>query len=546
MKLKIVFIQPPIQDFYNTKIRLQPLGLAYLKSSILRKFPGTHIIIRDYHHGYPKKTIPIPKELDYLKHFFAGYDKGPFSSFHQYYHFGASFPDIVSDLKTLKPDLIGISSSFSPYYEEVLTLASQIKNKMNIPIILGGAHVSACPELMLKNENVDFVIVGEGEKAICLFLKEFLNDKNYKKVPSLGYKKNEELFFNPQCDNFHIDEIPFPDFSDFPTDRYQYNKKTLSFIQTSRSCPWQCDFCSVHTTFGKKFRQRKSDQVIEEMKSGYLKGVRIFDFEDDNLTFNKTRALELFEKIKINFPKKDIELMAMNGLAYQSMDKEILVSMKEAGFKNLNIALVFCNEKLAIANSRPHSPDKFRTIVNDAFDMNYFITAYLILGHPEDNITNMIDTLAMLASLPVLIGASMFYLTPSSPIEKRFPIQNTAEIKRSRLTAMEIHSKKFSREQIFTMFIATRIINFLKGLDFQTTDINLSSLIKNPPSNEKRSMTGIRQLAHIFETGKHILIGKKEILELDVFDFEIFKKVMARLPEIYTQNGKKILNDIDC
>lgn len=72
----------------------------------------------------------------------------------------------------------------------------------------------------------------------------------------------------------------------------------------------------MHEIFCEGFREREVSSILEEMKSLYLKGVRVFDFEDDNLTFNKRRLLALCRGITENFPLKDIELAAMNGLSY--------------------------------------------------------------------------------------------------------------------------------------------------------------------------------------------------------------------------------------
>jgi uncharacterized Fe-S cluster-containing radical SAM superfamily enzyme len=76
------------------------------------------------------------------------------------------------------------------------------------------------------------------------------------------------------------------------------------------------------------------------MKLRYREGYRVFDFEDDNLTYYKDEMKELCRAIRREFPEGDIELVAMNGISYLSLDTEILRLMKEAGFTRLNLALV--------------------------------------------------------------------------------------------------------------------------------------------------------------------------------------------------------------
>lgn len=135
---------------------------------------------------------------------------------------------------------------------------------------MGGSHVSACPELMLSNPNVDFIIRGEGERAICDFLNEFQNEQRYALVESLGWKKNGKMYLNPIGDNFAIQDLPPPDLSSLSKVHYLFEGKPMRFIITSRSCPHRCSFCSVHTTFGTKYRRNTIERVLNEIKK-YLR-----------------------------------------------------------------------------------------------------------------------------------------------------------------------------------------------------------------------------------------------------------------------------------
>src|SRR5262252_8298019 len=102
--MKVLLIQPPVQDFYDTDVRLQPIGLCYLKAAVIRHLPEVEISIKDFHGGYGRTTVKIPTELQYLKEYYPVADKSPFSTFHHYYHFGESFDDIEKDITALKPD----------------------------------------------------------------------------------------------------------------------------------------------------------------------------------------------------------------------------------------------------------------------------------------------------------------------------------------------------------------------------------------------------------------------------------------------------------
>ena len=158
---KLLLIQPPIRDFYDTEMRLQPIGLAYLKAAVLRHLPDWDVKIIDFHRGHGRQTVTLPAELRDLRAYYPFADASPFCGFHEFFHFGAAYPLIAERVAAEAPDLVGLSCLFSPYYREVLETAAAIKGRLNIPIVVGGSHVSAHPESILENPAIDFVIRGE-------------------------------------------------------------------------------------------------------------------------------------------------------------------------------------------------------------------------------------------------------------------------------------------------------------------------------------------------------------------------------------------------
>src|SRR3989338_3157673 len=110
--MKVLLLQPPVEDFYETDIRLQPIGLCYLKAALRRHLPDIEVVIKDFRHGWRRQTLPVPRELNYLKDYYALHDQSPFSTFHQYFHFGADFEQIGLDVARERPDVVGISCLF--------------------------------------------------------------------------------------------------------------------------------------------------------------------------------------------------------------------------------------------------------------------------------------------------------------------------------------------------------------------------------------------------------------------------------------------------
>ena len=418
--MKVILIQPPIQEFYDTDIRLQPLGLCMLKGAVKKHLPEVEVRVKDYHHGHGRRTLSLPPELSHLKEYYAHPDSSPFCAFHHYYHFGAPFDVIAEEVAQEAPDLVGISALFTPYHREALNLAREIKRHVSVPIIMGGSHVSAVPEMVLSQPEVDFVIRGEGERPLVEFLKAFGNGCALDDVPNLGYKAGGRMILNPVAPNYPLDALPLADFSDLRAERYLHEKSPICFVTTSRGCPHQCTFCSVHTTFGTGYRARDPEAVLRELTTRYSEGYRVFDFEDDNLSFDRNRFRALLDGIRETFTGKDVRFFAMNGLSYLSLDRELLGEMRAAGFTELNLSLVSGAASTLSDLNRPHRSVRFLEVIEAAAALGFHIVSYQILGLPMENRDQMVETMALLSRLPVRIGASIFYLTPGSALSVAF------------------------------------------------------------------------------------------------------------------------------
>ena len=535
--MKVLLIQPPVRDFYDTDVRLQPIGLAYLKAAAAKHLPDIEVIIKDYHGGCGRKTVAIPKELRYLSEYYAVADKSPFSTFHQYYHFGKSFDEIETEVAALKPDVVGISSLFTPYFREALEVAARVKKQTGALVVMGGSHASAVPESLLSSPHVDYVIRGEGEKPLVEFLRRVESRTAVEDTPNLAFKRDGKIIFNPIQDNFPIDELPIPDLSDFAPATYTLAGKPMTFMITSRSCPHKCSFCSVHTTFGTDYRRRSLENVLEEIVLRYRQGYRVIDFEDDNLTYYKQTFKELCRQLIARFPNRKMQFVAMNGISYPSLDDELLELMYRAGFSHLNLALVSSDKTVRETTKRPHTLEAYVKVVAKAQQLGFKIVSYQILGLPNETLDSMIQTLAFNARLPVLLGASPFYQTPNAPIARGLELTETDFVK-ARLTALATETESFSRDDIYTLFVTTRIVNFLKGLALPSA-MTLADII-NQSFVGQRSDVGVLLLKQLLSTGQLYYWTKLGLVENRKFVTAIFLRVLSEAEVITCLNGQRI------
>jgi len=429
---------------------------------------------------------------------------------------------------------------FTPYYREALEVAARVKKNSNAIVIVGGSHASAAPESLLASPDVDYVIVGEGEKPFVELLLALLNHTPLGAVSNLAYRRAGELVFNPVGENFPIDDLPPPDLSDFSPDAYRLGRKPMTFMITSRSCPHKCSFCSVHTTFGTNYRRRALANVLEEIELRYSQGFRVIDFEDDNLTYYKQTFKELCRRLIDRFPRREMEFVAMNGVSYLSLDDELLELMYRAGFSHLNLALVSSDKSVREMTKRPHTLEGYLRVVNKAHALGFKIVSYQILGLPNETLESMIQTLAVNAQLPVLLGASPFYRTPSAPIARGLEL-NESDFLRARLTALGVEHHDFSRDDIYSLFVITRVINFLKGLPIQSTT-NLSTVMETC-SQESSAFIGLSLLKQLLSTGVLCFWTTKGLVVNRKFQRRLFLKIFSDLKFVTCQNGGTIVID---
>ncbi|UCE04851.1 MAG: radical SAM protein [bacterium] len=242
-------------------------------------------------------------------------------------------------------DMVGISTITSTA-PRAYTIADQVR-EMGIPVIMGGPHVSYLPEEAL--EHADFVFRGEAETALPAFIEQWSKAGDFSAITNLSYQNGNKICHNPLGElNNDLDSIPYPDLSLIQNGlKRAFGFRTIP-IQTSRGCPFNCEFCSVTGMFGKKLRYRSTENIINELRLYNDKKNAIF-FYDDNFTANRKRAKELLramidEKFKFSWSTQVradvaknselVELMHHAGcetvyIGFESIDPENLKSMKK-------------------------------------------------------------------------------------------------------------------------------------------------------------------------------------------------------------------------
>jgi radical SAM superfamily enzyme YgiQ (UPF0313 family) len=190
---------------------------------------------------------------------------------------------------------------------------------------------------------------------------------------------------------------------------------------------------------------------------------------------------------------------------------------------------------------RPNDRTQFAAVVKIAHDLGFKIVSYQILGLPNEDLDSMIETTVFQASLPVLIGASPYYVTPGCELTTTPTTSlSSTDFMTSRLTAMSDETAYFDREDIYTLFIIIRMINFLKGISLGNERADLTEIMDGAKKEGKRSALGADLLNRVFHEGILYSAGKRGFQKNRRFKTKLFTRVWNCLENISTQEGKII------
>jgi tRNA A37 methylthiotransferase MiaB len=466
--MKVLLIQPPIRDFYRTSIRTQPIGLAYLAASLQAR--GHAVEILDCQTA-EKSSVPIPPELAYLKDYYPFDDRSPFKLYSGYYHFGMGWAEIGRRIEEAQAEVYGISSAFTPYHGEALEIAGIVKRGDSKRIVvMGGAHASCDPQGVLASPLVDYIVLGEGEYRFPLLLEQLEHGRIKKEregIDGIGYRREGEVRINPlETLVQDLDALPHPARELLDLDQYRIRRQRATMLITSRGCPQRCAYCSAHLVMGTAFRGRSAEGICHEISECRKRhGITVFDIEDDNFAFDKRRAKRLLNLIIAAFGQEGLQLSAMNGVSFISLDRELLSLMKQAGFRELNLSLVSVDPLIREEMRRPGGMEGFDEIAAEAARVGLHVIAYAILGMPGQTVAEMVATLIYLMGRRILIGPSVYYPTPGTSLFRRCQQEGLLPPAFSpwRSSALPIETAEFNRLDIVTLLRLARLINFLKG-----------------------------------------------------------------------------------
>lgn len=263
---------------------------------------------------------------------------------------GLTNKDLAARIKQFSPDVVGVTVSFSGWWKTAYEVCSIAKsNNKDVITVLNGLHPSARPVECLEQPFIDFVVRGEPEYTTLELIQALDKEsKDFKKIRGFGYKENgKTIVTEPRPPIEDLDSLPFPARHLLPMEVYfsavkatakrgEINKNWTT-LTTSRGCPYNCVFCSIHTVMSRKWRARSPQNVIAELEQVVdAYGVKQLDFVDENMTLDKKRMESICDLMVER--GLDIQWFTPNGVRADTLDENLLRKMKASGCKKIRVA----------------------------------------------------------------------------------------------------------------------------------------------------------------------------------------------------------------
>ncbi len=479
---------PPctISEEYTKEIQ-PPLGLAYIAACLEKDYNVK--IIDAACEGWEKETEEPLGRITY----------------------GLTFDEIKNKAKEFNPDIVGVSCLYSMQYKNAHKACKVIKEfNKDIITFMGGAHPTALPKETLEDENVDLVVIGEGEHATLELINAIKTGSDISAIDGIGFKENNRIIINPKTKFIDdLNTLPFPARHLLPMEKYfkinlphgvssHFSPNTP--VITSRGCPANCIFCSIHGIWGYHYRPRSVDNVIEELKMLKNKyGVREIQFEDDNITFDKNRAKELFDRMIKE--KLNLSWTTPNGVAMWSLDKELLIKMKQSGCYKLCLAFESGDQEMLTKTIRkPLDLEKTKDLMRWINELGFETDAFFVVGFPEETPKQLENTFNFAGRLKT-DNVSFYIATPYPGTELYTQCKNAGYLPKD----FSWESLGVKKATISNKYMSAEKIE--KLVAYQTLKHKINLMWRNPYSFYRKV------IRRFFKTPKHFIALAKKLIK---------------------------------
>jgi len=336
---------------------------------------------------------------------------------------GAKGENVLEKIELLKPDIAGISSS-SLEFANAIQYGFEIKNRFDIPTVIGGPHISALPSTLPT--GFDIGVIGEGEQTM-LELMELHNDegefdkKKLRGINGIAFHDGGGVTITEPRELIEpLDKIPYPALDLYRMEDYYLNERDHMIggfgrgvsMMTSRGCTYRCVFCgSSH--FWKRVRYHSAERVVNEIEH-LVERYRVdcINIFDDLFIFSKKRLEEIVRLLKEKGTNEKVKFVCQ--VRANLVSDEICRLLNDMGVVHLGFGLETGSESvLRYLKSGKISVEDGQRALRIAKKHGLHTSSGFMLGSPNETLDDLWLTYEFILGNPLTYG--LIYITTPLP-----------------------------------------------------------------------------------------------------------------------------------
>lgn len=450
--MKIALIEPPkfvSPTNHVSTVATPPLGLAYVASTL--EAAGHHVAVVDA----------------------IGAAISTYTPFGPVYLRGLSLPQVVERIPR-DVDAIGVGGMFSCQWVATRDLLLQIKQQFpNVPLLLGGEHVTGLPELSMAQAPIDLAVLGEGEETIAEVAARLASGAGFEGVAGVAYRGPAGVVVNPRRGRVRqVDEIPEPAWHLFDIEAYMAHNQPHGASRgrfmpmlATRGCPYECTFCTSPNMWTQRWTPRDPRRVVNEMESYIARyGASDFQFEDLTAIVRKDWVQTFCQEILHRGLK--ISWQLPSGTRSEAIDRETCRLMKAAGCHEFAYAPESGSARTLKIIKKRVKLERLYESARAAMDAGINVGCFFILGFPHETWSDFFQTYKAIA-LCALHGFSTVNVNAFSP-------QPNTELYRELLAAGAI---RLDDEYFWNLFTFQDLLGKKRSYNARFSDRTLTAAI---------------------------------------------------------------------
>lgn len=301
-------------------------------------------------------------------------------------------------IEDFRPDFVGLTLMYVKTIDDARKCAEVARNH-GAKTVFGGHLASDSAELLLKEDYVDFVIMGEGEYAWHELLTAYQNGDEYSSIKGLAYKNDGRIIINERREFCDLADLPPMDFGFVnPPDYFQtynYCKKQVH-LYTSKGCPGRCAFCFNAHFHQSVHRKRPIEHVIEEIRCMVNEyGADGIYFEDEILRTNSNDIAEVCQA----FQASGINFVWGCKMRFGILKPEDYVLMYESGCRWIFAGVETASKDMCSMIHKGIQLDVARSDIANCAKAGILPVSSFIVGLPDENTEDLKETVQFAKSI---------------------------------------------------------------------------------------------------------------------------------------------------